>query len=120
MFLLCCGVGAAAANAEGFCSRDGIWSLGGVRAEAPRALRSGCGQSSRFFFFVIMFSEILVPEKMSNVPEKYFLHTIKGPCGLMIFLFSDFSFLSPPAELRTVYLVHRRDRCNYPQERRGL
>lgn len=70
--------------------------------------------------FVIMFSEILIPEKMSSVPEKYFLHTIKGPCGLMIFLFSDFSFLSPPAELRTVYLVHRRDRCNYPQERRGL
>lgn len=71
-------------------------------------------------FFVIMFSEILIPEKMSSVPEKYFLHTIKGPCGLMILLFSDFSFLSPPAELRTVYLVHRRDRCNYPQERRGL
>lgn len=98
--------------------------VSGVSGESEQKLRElfdlAVVSPPVFFFFVIMFSEILIPEKMSSVPEKYFLHTIKGPCGLMIFLFSDFSFLSPPAELRTVYLVHRRDRCNYPQERRGL
>lgn len=98
--------------------------VSGVSGESEQKLRElfdlAVVSPPVFFFFVIMFSEILIPEKMSSVPEKYFLHTIKGPCGLMILLFSDFSFLSPPAELRTVYLVHRRDRCNYPQERRGL
>lgn len=54
--------------------------------------------------------------------KEYSAHTVKGMCRLMVFLFSDACFLSPPppTELRTVHLVHRRDRCDYPQERRGV